>query len=42
MGAVDVEPTLTEFNNMLKKAGMDEMLDDINKEYSEYLKTQKE
>ena len=42
VGAVDVEPTLTEFNNMLKKAGMDEMLDDINKEYSEYLKTQKE
>ncbi len=42
VGAVDVEPTLTEFNNMLKKAGMDEMLDDINKEYAEYLKTQKE
>jgi len=40
LGAVDVEPTLKEFNEMLKKAGIEEELADIAKEYEEFLKKQ--
>lgn len=38
MGAVDVEPTLTEFNEQLKKVGNDERLKEYNEKYTEYLK----
>ena len=38
LGAVDVEPTLTEFLKMLDKAGIDELIKDITEEYEEYLK----
>lgn len=38
MGAVDVEPTLTEFNEQLKKVGNDEAVKEFNEKYSEFLK----
>ena len=38
MGAVDVEPTLTEFNAQLKKVGNDEQIKEFNEEYSAFLK----
>ena len=39
VGAVDVEPTLNEFLDVLNKAGLEDELKEIDKEYSEYLKT---
>lgn len=38
MGAVDVDSTLKEFNEQLKKVGKDEQVKDFNEKYSEYLK----
>lgn len=41
LGAVDVEPTLTEFLKMLDKAGIDEELKAVTAEYEEFLKNKK-
>lgn len=41
VGAVDVEPTFTEFNQMLEKAGMNKLLADIAAEYETFLKNKK-
>lgn len=38
MGAVDVDKTLAELNEQLKKVGLEEDLEYINKEYSEFQK----
>ena len=39
LGAVDVDSTLAEFNEMLRKAGIEDELKDIEQEYAEFMKS---
>ena len=38
LGAVDVEPTLTEFLEMLEKAGIEDVIKNVEAEYTEFMK----